>query len=69
MTKAQESYATHHWNGELSVVEVMSIHAQEFAEWCSRKGWVYDTIDFWEHKISERKTTSELYTLFNNQNK
>ena len=47
----------------------LSIHAQQFAEWCYRNGWVYDTIDFWEHKIGERKTTSELYTIFNNQNK
>jgi hypothetical protein len=54
----------------------MSTHAQEFAEWCSKEGWIIDetmwgnenTIDD-KYGYTEMKTTSELYTTFNNQNK
>jgi hypothetical protein len=55
-------------NNGVDVEDIMSIHAQQFAEWCSNKGWKrWSTI--WKHDNNEYKTTSELYTIFNNQNK
>ena len=50
-----------------NVVASMFIHAQEFAEWCSCNGW--NKSDLWENQTGLIKTTSELYTIFNNQNK
>jgi hypothetical protein len=55
------------------ILDSMSIHAQEFAEWCSGNDWefrngAWSLFDGDYDEIAIR-STSELYTLFNNQNK
>ena len=69
MTRSEEF-----WTNEMdkTPIEIMSIHAQEFAEFTSLNWWSYDpesTLWFGEGYPMKKLTTSELYTLFNNQNK
>jgi hypothetical protein len=56
----------------VDVEDIISIHAQEFAEWCAKEEWEYypsDQIWIGQGSYMNGKTTSELYTIFNNQNK
>ena len=69
MTKAEETIKLHTTDFGFVMTDAMSIHAQEFAEWCEDNGWVYHKFHKVWCKNNERKTTSELYTIFNNQNK
>ena len=53
-----------------TVLNIMEFHAQEFAEWCGQGGYRYKSLSkLWYDGFTERKTTSELYTIFNKQNK
>jgi hypothetical protein len=67
-TKAEQTLV----NNCSSILDAMSIHAQEFAEWIldSEYDKVYDGENecyMWYNKYATGYTNSELYTLFNNQ--
>lgn len=67
MTKAEQTFKMNE-----GVLKPMSIHAQEFAEFTSLNWWSYDPESkLWigEGYPYKKLTTSELYTIFNNQNK
>ena len=78
MTRAEETIREVFKNSflDLEYLELkeqsMSIHAQEFAEFTSLNWWSYDPeskLWFGEGYPMKKLTTSELYTIFNNQNK
>lgn len=51
--------------------KIFEVKAKQFAEWCSEKHWNYNSLSkkWLNLDKMEFKTRSELYTLFNNQNK
>jgi hypothetical protein len=66
MTKAETLLDNEMWK-DTPPVEVLAIHAKEFAEWAAVNGWFFlKYADGWgkmfDYKIL---TTSELYQIFN----
>jgi len=68
MTKSQNLIDNEMWK-DTPPVEVMEIHAKEFAEWVVVNGWHYSQIlDKWyKGRIftPSKFSTSELYQIFN----
>lgn len=76
MTKAEQTYLQAlNQDGKLSddMQSAMRQHANEFSEWTVKNGWTSsfykDEVTWLQHIIGNpipiRKTTSELYDLFN----
>lgn len=74
MTKAEETLSNYDFDihyygdGKTDILTAMSNHAKEFAEWCGSNEWIFVIHNTWiKPSKGESLTTSELYTLFNNQ--